>query len=189
MKFEIHGHNVSVPSGIKSAAQEKLAKVERFAHDVRQIDIDFHQTKSQRTTEHIRCEVTLHLKHQLVKAHASSADMMSALDLTIDKVEHQAAKIKDKRIKRRRRQPHGGSFEVEGDTLLATEEDEADEDIDANFVKRKSFTVKPMDPQEAAMQMELLGHDFYFFKNSETSKASVVYRRNDGHLGLIEENG
>ena len=121
-----------------------------------------------------------------MKAHAAAAEPEAALDLVVDKVEHQVSKIKDKRVKRshpRGRLHHNGLGEV-----IPIEAD-FDHQEEAKFVKTKQFVATPMDAEEAAVQMDLLGHDFYLFTNVETGHAAVVYRRNDGHLGLIETPG
>jgi putative sigma-54 modulation protein len=128
-----------------------------------------------------------------VKAHACAPEPEAALDLAVDKVGHQVARIKDKRVSRshpRRRDNADGNGTVDHDALddgiLAWVEEEH---VDARIVRTKRFTAKPMDPGEAALQLQLLGHDFYLFTNSETGRAAVLYRRHDGDLGLIETSG
>jgi putative sigma-54 modulation protein len=131
-----------------------------------------------------------------VKAHACAPEPEAALDLAVDKIGHQVARIKEKRVSRshprRRNGGANGEVVVEGaDSDSDTgDELEGDDDAgDARIVKTKRFTAKPMDPGEAALQLQLLGHDFYLFTNSETGRAAVLYRRDDGDLGLIETTG
>jgi putative sigma-54 modulation protein len=137
----------------------------------------------------------VHLKRHFVKAHAAARELEAALDLVIDKVEHQVARIKEKRVarshprRRRLRGPTSSDVEAGTDGELEAEVDEVDAGLEARIVKTKQFAIKPMSPEEAALQMELLGHDFFLFTNAENGQAAVLYRRRDGHLGLIETTG
>jgi ribosome hibernation promoting factor len=191
MDIEVRGKNRPVPSRLKAAAQEKVARIAKFTHDAGRVEVDFSEAKNPRVANSQLCEITVHLKRHFVKAHAAATEPEAALDLAIDKVEHQVSRIKDKRVSRshpRRRQGvegNGGGFAAYTD--LDADDEEAD--ADARIVKTKRFTAKPMDPEEAALQMHLLGHDFFLFTNTETGHAAVLYRRRDGHFGLIETSG
>lgn len=200
MDIVVRGRNRRVPPRLQGVAREKLAKITRFTRDVGRIEVDFSELKNRRVGDNQVCEVTVHLKRHFVKAHAAAPEPEAALDLVIDKVEHQVARIKDKRVSRsRRRGRQGGgdrpAFDGElaplaGETagLLPDDEDE-DDDPSARIVKTKRFAVKPMTPEEAALQMDLLGHDFFLFTNAENGHAALLYRRRDGDLGLIETTG
>jgi putative sigma-54 modulation protein len=134
----------------------------------------------------------VHLKKHFVKAHACSSEPEAALDLAVDKVGYQVARIKGKRVSRshpRRRASSVVGVNGDGERALGLEDDEDDADVGARVVKTKRFAAKPMDPEEAVLQMELLGHDFFLFTNTETGNAAVLYRRRDGQLGLIETSG
>jgi len=179
MEILVRGKNCVVSPELKETAQEKIGKITRFTPDATRVEVDFVEMKNPSIAARQQCEVTVHLKKQLVKAHASAAEPEAALDLVV----HQVSKIKDKRVKRshpRGRLHHNGLGEV------IPIDDSFDEKEEARFVKSKQFVSTPMGPDEAAVQMDLLGHDFYLFTSSDTGLASVVYRRNDGHLGLIE---
>ncbi len=142
----------------------------------------------------------MHLKHHLVKGRATAVDARAALDLALDKVEHQMRRLHDRRTRRGGRRaatgngPQNGAGEIGEDGLggLVSLDDDTDAGADASgpaIVKTKQFEVKPMHPNEAALQMELLGHDFFLFTNAESSRAAVLYRRRDGQFGLIEASG
>lgn len=183
MEILVRGKNCSVSPELRETAQEKVGKIARFTPDASRVEVDFVELKNPSISLRQQCEVTVHLKKHFVKAHATAAEPEAALDLVVDKVEHQVSKIKDKRVKRshpRGRLHHNGLGEV-----IPIEVD-FDHQEEAQFVKTKQFVSTPMRPEEAAVQMDLLGHDFYLFTNVETGHAAVVYRRNDGHLGLIE---
>jgi putative sigma-54 modulation protein len=188
MDIEVRGKNRPVPSRLKAAAQEKVARIAKFTHDAGRVEVDFSESKNPRVANAQLCEITVHLKRHFVKAHATAPEPEAALDLALDKVEHQVSRIKDKRVSRshpRRRNVVEGNGAVFADF----DGDDEDADADARIVKTKRFTAKPMDPEEAALQMELLGHDFFLFTNTETGHAAVLYRRHDGHFGLIETSG
>jgi putative sigma-54 modulation protein len=198
MDIVVRGRNRRVPSRLQAVAREKLSKITRFTHDAGRVEVDFSEVRNRRVGDNQMCEVTVHLKRHFVKAHAAAREPEAALDLVIDKVEHQVARIKEKRVSRshpRRRTPHNGpptppaEERVEPDAELLTGEEDEDEDDEPRIVKTKQFEVKPMDPEEAALQMDLLGHDFFLFTNSENGHAAVLYRRRDGDLGLIETTG
>jgi len=187
MDIVVRGSNVPVSNGLREAARDKLSKVARFIHDATRVEVEFSELRNRRVHDTQQCEVTVHLKKHLVRAHAAATEPEAALDLVVDKVEHQAARIKDKRVMRShggRRHAANGSRAVERSFDALDEEEQEDEE--AIIVKAKRFASKPMGPQEAALQMQLLGHDFFLFTNAENGNAAVIYRRRDGHLGLIE---
>jgi putative sigma-54 modulation protein len=133
-----------------------------------------------------------------VNAHACAPEPEAALDLAVDKIGQRVSRIKEKRVSRshpRRRNgasgngTNGNGAYADESELGGLEEGADDDESDARIVKTKRFTAKPMDPGEAALQLDLLGHDFYLFTNSETGRAAVLYRRRDGDLGLIETTG
>jgi putative sigma-54 modulation protein len=181
----VRGKNRPVPARLKSLAQEKVARLARFTHDAGRVEVDFSELKNPRVPDRQLCEITVHLKKHFVKAHASSTEPEAALDLAIDKVEHQVARIKERRVARNH--VRHGNGHVNGNGALDLDGAPDDEMGDGpRIAKRKRFATKPMDPEEAALQMELLGHAFFLFTNTENGRAALLYRRNDGDLGLIE---
>ncbi len=193
MDIVVRGKNCSVSARLDATAREKVARIAKFTHDAGRVEVDFAEQQHKRLSESQLCEITVHLKKHFVKAHACSSEPEAALDLAVDKVGYQVARIKEKRVSRshpRRRAPSAVGVNGDGERALGLEDDD-DEDADggARIVKTKRFAAKPMDPEEAALQMELLGHDFFLFTNTETGNAAVLYRRRDGQLGLIETSG
>ncbi len=192
MDIEVRGKNRPVSSRLEAVAREKVSRIAKFTHDAGRVEVDFAEQQHRRIAESQLCEITVHLKKHFVKAHASAPEPEAALDLAVDKIGHQVSRIKDKRVSRSHpRRRNGSNGNANGSDAVAELEDDAeDEDAsDAHIVKTKRFTAKPMDPGEAALQLQLLGHDFYLFTNSETGRAAVLYRRHDGDLGLIETTG
>ena len=191
MDIVVRGKNRPVSSRLDAVAREKVSRIAKFTHDAGRVEVDFAEQQHRRVAESQLCEITVHLKKHFVKAHACAPEPEAALDLAVDKIGHQVSRIKEKRVSRshpRRRNGNGNGTSADGGELGELSEDDEDAS-DARIVKTTRFTAKPMDPGEAALQLQLLGHDFYLFTNSETGRAAVLYRRHDGDLGLIETSG
>jgi len=189
------GKHVEVDQVLRTATQEKLQRITKFASDVRRVDVDYAEHRTQRAGDSCTCEILVHLKQHLVKGSAAAAEHTQALDLALDKVEQQMRRLHERRVRRRGRAAPRAAMSTNGQTP-AGDAARAVADTDAKeaepgpaIVKNKQFAVKPMPPEEAALQMELLGHDFFLFRNSESDNAAVLYRRRDGALGLIEVSG
>jgi putative sigma-54 modulation protein len=187
MDVVIRGKNVKVSKSLRTAAEEHLAKLDRFANGFARAEVDFSEERNPRIAENQRCEVLVHVKGHLLKAHASASEPFAALYAVCDKVEHQVKRLKDKRVARH----HPRRVRTQRVELPEIEDEEEDQHQPqtARIVKMKEFTIKPMSAEEAVLQMDLLGHDFFLFTSSETGRAAVIYRRNDGNFGLIETAG
>ena len=187
MEIKIHERHTNVSDAIKDLAIDKLEKITRFVHDANLVEVDFIEQPAKNPTQRFVCEVTVHCKRNVIKGHAEGLEAGIALDLVIDKVERQAQKLKSKRVSRfhpRRRDVKTHAMVPDVDlAALIFDEEEAQEE--AKVVRIKELDLKPMDVEEAALQMDLLGHDFFVFQNSSDDKFSVMYRRKDGHLGMI----
>ncbi len=190
MDIVVRGKNRTVPSRLQELTRDKVGKIARFTHDAGRVEVDFSEVHTARIDARQLCEITVHLKRHFVKAHAAAAEPEAALDLAIDKAEHQVARIKEKRVARSH--PRHGSGRsgngapANGELASLDGEDDEEGDTGPRIVKTKRFAAKPMDPEEAALQMDLLGHAFFLFTNTETGHAALLYRRNDGDLGMIE---
>ena len=195
MDIVVRGKNVDVPPRLRKLAREKVRKISKFTHDAGRVEVDFSELRNRRVSDNQVCEVIVHLKRNFVKAHAAASEPAAALDLVLAKVEHQVARIKEKRVTRTHAPRRNRAASGDGDVLSApagnieVDEDDDDDGILNRIVKTKRLTMKPMGPEEAALQMELLGHDFFLFTNAENGHAAVLYRRRDGNLGLIETTG
>jgi putative sigma-54 modulation protein len=183
MDIVIRGKNVEVSESLRSAALKQMTKLDRFANGFGRAEVDFSEERNPRIADKQVCEVLVHLKGHYLQAHAAASEPFAALALVIDKVEHQVKRLKDKRVARTH--PRRGRVE----SAPKAGADEPEESEPARIVKVKQFTIKPMSAEEAALQMDLLGHDFFFFTSSESGRAAVIYRRNDGDFGLIEATG
>jgi ribosome hibernation promoting factor len=191
------GKHVDVSAAVRDHTVTKLQRVEKFAPDVRRVDVDY-SAPHNRSQPSAQCEILVHLKKLLVKGHATSADQRSALDLAFARVERQLRRLHERRRDRRNGHGHayapannqqGSGVATATTEQIASDQDDADSDGLVRIVKAKQFEVKPMPAEEAALQMELLGHDFFLFTSTESGRAAVIYRRRDGSFGLIEATG
>jgi putative sigma-54 modulation protein len=194
MEIVVRAKNTKVAPSVQAVTREKLAKLSRFGIEIFRVEVDFSEIKNPRVHDNELCEVTVHLKRHFVKAHAASTDQVAALDLVIDKVEHQVSRLKERKVDRmhKPRRKRLAAPPPLDDWVEPSPADHAaagNGAAHAEIIKTKQFTDKPMTVDEAALQMDLLGHDVYLFKDAQTGHASVLYRRRDGHLGLIEAVG
>ncbi len=172
MRYIITGRNIEVTEGLKSAVYDKIGKLEKYFMDDTEVNVTFSVEKDRQ-----KIEVTIPLKGGFVRAEEVSSDMYVSIDLVEEVIERQLKKYKNKIVERK----HSvGNFTPE------FVEKEYDEDDSIIIERTKRFAVKPMDPEEACLQMELLGHNFYVFTNSETDEINVVYKRKGSTYGLIE---
>ncbi|PZN06779.1 MAG: ribosome-associated translation inhibitor RaiA [Bacillota bacterium] len=180
MNISIYGKNVDVTDALKEYARKKVGKVAKYFDEPLQAKV----TLSVERDRHI-VEVTIPLPSSdlLLRAEEESDDMYASIDLVVDKLERQIRKYKT-RINRKVRRPEGAAVAA---AEPATDEEEWEEAGDEpRVVRTKRFAVKPMTVDEAILQMNLLGHDFFVFSNAATGEVNVVYRRKDGDYGLIE---
>jgi ribosome hibernation promoting factor len=177
MRLQVKGKNLDVSDSMRSYAEEKLKKLERRLADPTQIELELSLERNPSIAANHVAEATIWTKGPTLRAREASADMRASIDQLVDKLERQVTRYRDKR--RRRVVPR---CDGEAPQPLPPLVDEAESVI----VKTKQFPVKPMSPEEAVLQLELVGHDFFVFQNGETGEVNVVYRRRDGQYGLIE---
>lgn len=172
MKFIIIGRNIDITEGLKSAVQEKLGKLERYFTPETEIHVTLSVEKDRQ-----KIEVTIPVKGNIIRSEQVSSDMYVSIDLVEEVIERQLRKYKTKIVNQ---QQAGGNFQKE------FVEDEFLEDEEVNIIRTKKFGIKPMYPEDACVQMELLGHNFSVFRNAETDEVNVVYKRKGNTYGLIE---
>lgn len=180
MQIVFTGKHLEVTPSLREYAEAKLLKMSRFFDHVQEI----HVTESILRSQHI-VEVTMKVDGKLIRAEERSPDMYSSIDLVIDKLERQLARYKERFITRSH-ESLGGLKPTEVAAVASAAPSTREEEPLPEIVRTKRFAVKPMVPEEAALEMELIGHDFFVFRNSESSEVNVLYRRRDGNLGLIE---
>lgn len=182
MNFNVRGENIEVTPAIREYVEKKIAKLERYFTETPEANVNVNlRTYSDKKS---KVEVTIPIPNLVLRAEEIHEDMYAAIDLITDKLERQIRKHKTK-VNRKFREK--GSVQA----LFATFEDQSapiieEDDQDLEVVRQKSFDLKPMDSEEAILQMNMLGHNFYVFTNAETNLTNVVYKRRDGRYGLIE---
>ena len=175
MKYNIRGEKVEVTPAIKSYIEDKIGKLDKYFDDASNINANV--VIKVRGKEQ-KIEITVPAMHYTLRSEESHSDLYAAIDLTVDKLERQIRKNKTKinsKIKRNIIQ----NFEMDL-------EDNFEED--SKVLKRKKVDMKPMDEEEAILQMEMLGHSFFVFKNADTDSICVLYLRKDGNYGILETN-
>ena len=175
MKIKIFGKNIEVTEGIKGAVEEKLGKLDKYFAEETKADVTLSVNRNDQ-----KVEVTIPVKGGIIRAEEVSEDMYASIDMVEETIERQLVKYKNKLVDKKK--SYRDNFT--NDYIEADYEDE-DEDV-VKIVRTKSFGIKPMDAEEACIQMELLGHNFYVFFNSETEEVNVVYKRKGNTYGLIE---
>ena len=172
MKFIISGKNIEVTEGLRKALHEKLGKLERYFTPETEIHVTLSVEK-----ERQKIEVTIPVKGNIIRSEQVSSDMYVSIDLVEEVIERQLRKYKTKIVNK---QQGTGNFQK---TFV---EDDFIEDEDVKIIRTKRFGIKPMYPEDACVQMELLGHNFFVFRNAETDEVNVVYKRKGNTYGLIE---
>ena len=173
MEIIIHGDKIKVTDAMKDYVKEKLEKLDKYLENSDNVRANV-IVKVKNYTQ--RVEITIPLKTFILRSEEQQEDFYAAVDKTIDKLERQIRKNKTKMMSKHVKTSQDFNF-------ASFEQDDEDE---KKIVKRKKVEVKPMDEEEAIIQMELLGHQFYMYKDSETNKPAVVYKRKDEHYGIIE---
>ena len=171
MKFIISGKNITVTDGLRTAVEDKLGKLERYFTPDTEVVVTLSVEK-----ERQKIEVTIPVKGNIIRSEQVSNDMYVSIDLVEEVIERQLKKYKNKIVDK---QQNAAAFAQE-----FVEKDYDDDEV--KIIRTKRFGIKPMDPEEACVQMELLGHNFYVFFNSETEEVNVVYKRKGNTYGLIE---
>lgn len=178
MKIQVRGQHLEVTEALRQYVEKKIGRLEKYfnAPSVHIVQVTLSVVRDLHAIE-----VTMPVNGYVVRAEEKSGDMYASIDVVTDKLEKQIEKHKSKLNKRLKQEGiHSLFVEQEAAAAVAVATDEAD------VVRTKRFAVKPMDVDEAIMQMDLLGHDFFVFSNAETEEVNVVYRRKDGAYGLIE---
>lgn len=178
MSLIIKGKNIEVTQPLRDYAEEKIGKIKKYYEHIIKSEIEFTVERNPSISKNQTVEVTLFTKGPIFRAKESTNDMYASIDIVMEKLERQVEKYKGKTYHNKIANGQGVSeaFVAEAPVTPDT----------GKIVKTKQFAIKPMPAEEAVMQMNLLGHDFFVFTNSDTEEVNVVYRRQDGNYGLIE---
>jgi len=172
MKFVITGRNIDVTPGLKSAVEDKIGKLEKYFTPETEVHVTLSVEKDRQ-----KIEVTIPVKGTVIRSEQISSDMYVSIDLVEEIIERQLKKYKNKLIERQQ-----GSHYLKQEFI----DKEYSDDDEVSIVRTKKFDIKPMYAEDACIQMELTGHNFFVFCNAETDQVNVVYKRKGNTYGLIE---
>ena len=172
MKFIIVGKNIEVTPGLRSAVEDKIGKLEKYFTPETEVHVTLSVEK-----ERQKIEVTIPVKGSIIRSEQVSSDMYVSIDLAEEVIERQLKKYRTKLVSKKQAEANFQPEFIEAD---------GEDDGEVKIVRTKRFGVKPMYPEDACIQMELSGHDFFVFRNAETDEVNVVYKRKGNTYGLIE---
>ena len=172
MKFIIVGKNIEVTEGLRAAVEDKIGKLEKYFTAETEAHVTLSVEKDRQ-----KIEVTIPVKGNIIRSEQVSSDMYVSIDLVDEIIERQLKKYKNKLIDKKQSSPNFRQEFIEKDYM---------DDEEVQILRTKRFDIKPMYPEDACVQMELLGHSFYVFCNAETDQVNVVYKRKGNTYGLIE---
>lgn len=179
-KYNIRGENIEVTEAIRMYAEKKIGRLEKYFNDVSTATVYVNlKVYAEKTA---KVEVTIPLPYLVLRAEETTIDLYGSIDLVVDKLERQVRKYKTK-INRKSREK---GFEIVTPQLEPTVVEEEENTLE--IVRTKRIDLKPMDSEEAVLQMNMLGHAFFVYEDAETGETNIVYRRKDGKYGLIETN-
>lgn len=183
LNFNIRGENIEVTPAIREYVESKIEKVERYFNE--DLNANANVNLKVYNDRQTKVEVTIPMKNLTLRAEERHNDMYAAVDLIVDKLERQIRKHKTK-VNRKFRNREGVGVYFAAATQAEAATDSTEEEY--TIVRTKQFDLKPMDQEEAVLQMNMLGHDFYIFTDAESDATNIVYKRRDGKYGLIETN-
>lgn len=182
LNFNIRGENIEVTQAIRDYVQKRVGKLQKYFDN--NIDSIAHVNLKVHPDKTAKVEVTIPLPYLVLRAEETSPDMYASVDLVTDKLERQIRKYKTKVNRKSREKGYKAiDFAATDETVAAADNDQDDK---LDVVRTKRVALKPMDNEEAILQMDMLGHDFFIYEDAETDAINIVYRRNDGRYGLIE---
>lgn len=185
MELHITGKNVEITDWLQQYVEKKVGRLDRYLPDIQEARVELTTQNSRRAGDRQVAQVTLRSNGSILRAEERSDDMFASIDAVVDKINRQVKRYKDKRQRGR-----GRELERAEQMQSAAEEMEsmaAEEGVTSGrIVRTKRFPISPMGPEEAAEQMELLGHDFFVFFNVDDNRVNVIYRRADGDFGLLQ---
>ncbi|MEW4307895.1 ribosome hibernation-promoting factor, HPF/YfiA family [Rossellomorea marisflavi] len=190
LNYNIRGENIEVTPAIREHVEKKISKLERYFNETP--DANVHVNLKVYPDKNTKTEVTIPMPNLVLRAEERNTDMYAAIDLIVDKLERQIRKHKT-RVNRKMREKGSPKefFAAQEDLGNVAPNGVAEPDVDeleddTEVVRTKNFNLKPMDSEEAILQMNMLGHTFFIFTDAETNATNIVYKRRDGKYGLIE---
>jgi putative sigma-54 modulation protein len=179
MQLQVKGRNLEVSDAIRRYAEQKLSKLERQLEDPR-VELELAVERNPSIAASQVAEATIWTRGPVLRAREASGDMHASIDQLVEKLERQVTRYRTRGRSRRRKAARANGPALDAAPVVH------DEEAESAIVKTKTFAVTSLSPQDAVLQLELVGHDFFVFRNDDSGEVNVVYRRRDGQYGLIE---
>jgi putative sigma-54 modulation protein len=189
MNIVVNGKNIELTEALVNYAKEKFDKLNQYFDHILEIDVTLSVDKVRDKDKRQACDVTIWANGNVMRASEASEDLYASIDLVLNKLERQVKKYKEKLKDRPKRESAKYAEATHKIINVPFEEHEAGHQTEIQkpkIVRSKTFSMKPMFIEDAALQLQMLNQDFVVFSNAETNQVNVVYKRNDGHIGLIE---
>lgn len=178
--YKLVGRQIEITEALKSYLDKKMARLDRYFDNNVEAKVVLSMAQGARVERKAKAEIQVNVPGGIVRVEESDPDMYAAIDRSIDRLEYQLKRYKERHFRRER--------QAAPEPVLASGGPAEAEDTEPRILRTKRFHMKPMTPEDAAFEMEALGHDFFMFRNSDTEQINVIYRRRDGNYGLIEPN-
>lgn len=177
--YKLVGRQIEITEALKNYLDKKMARLDRYFDNNVEAKVVLSMAQGPRIERKAKAEIQVNVPRGIVRVEESDPDMYAAIDRSIDRLEYQLKRYKERHFQRER---HAMPEAV----LAGSTSTETEEETEPRIVRTKRFHMKPMTPEDAAFEMEALGHDFFVFRNADTEQINVIYRRRDGNYGLIE---
>ncbi|MEW5945065.1 MAG: ribosome-associated translation inhibitor RaiA [bacterium] len=182
MRIVIKGNNIRLTEALKNYVREKIGRLKKYFEGIKSAEVELTYQDSRSADKTQKVEVTLSANGVIFRCEEASVNMYASIDIAAEKLERQLRRFKQ-RLYQRSRVLRGAKKDS---AAKPPSQPRAADEPEPKIVKMKRFAVKPMEPLEASLQMEMLNHNFFVFLNSESEQVNVIYKRNDGNYGLIE---
>ncbi|RIH88037.1 Ribosome hibernation promotion factor [Meiothermus luteus] len=176
--YKLVGRQIEITEALKNYLDKKMARLDRHFDDNAEAKVVLSMAQGSRVERKAKAEIQVNVPGGIVRVEEADPDMYAAIDRAVDRIEYQLKRYKERRFQRARQLASG--------VVAASGEKPEEEEEAPRIVRTKRFHMKPMTPEDAAFEMEALGHDFFVFRNAKTEEINVIYRRRDGNYGLIE---
>ena len=186
MEYQLTGRNLEITDAMRAHAEEKLDKLSRFSEHIVDAKITMSYAADGNPALPAKVEMQLNLPHGIVRAEENGADTYSATDVAVEKLERQLKRFKERKLSKRTQDAALKEYERSAPGELEPLGEPVEPTAEGEVVRVKRHVMRPMSPEDAAMQMDALGHSFFVFRNMESEEINVIYLRDDGDYGLIE---